>query len=159
MKTLFIFVSLFSTSSFANPFDSFIGKFQIDGKIQIKNLNAKACIRYSIPNLTGIEVKQDKNGYKQSHMIYLNNPNGWSGIPVMQFEDRPDYLDQSVVYASKVQGDLNFAEVIHNSNAKEYLSDDFSLERQNGKIILRFSEEAIKNNTVIAGCYYQVTVK
>lgn len=159
MKILILLMSLFTAQAFANPFDSFVGKYKLEGKVQIKSFNAKACIRHAIPNLTGIEVKQDTKGYKQSHMIYLHNPSGWSGRPVMQYEDRPDYLNPSTVYISKVQGGVNFAELIESSNAKEFHADKFSLERQADKIVFKFAEEYIKNGTVDAGCYYQATLK
>jgi hypothetical protein len=159
MKISILLMSLFAVQAFANPFDAFVGKFTLDGKVQIRNFNAKACIRYGIPNLTGIEVKQDTNGYKQSHLIYLNNPSGWSGLPIMQYEDRPDYLNPSIVYISKVQGGANFAELVETSNSNEYYADKFSLKRTANKIIFNFTEEYIKNNSIEAGCYYQAILK
>ncbi len=159
MKIAILLISLLSVQAFANPFDGFVGKYALAGKVHIKNLNAKGCIRYGIPQMTGIEVKQDTKGYKQSHVVYIVTASGWSGLPVMQYEDRPDYLNPSVVYVSKVQGNANYAELVQGSNAKQYFADRFSFERKAGQIIFNFSEEYTKEGKLQAACYYQATLK
>lgn len=158
MKLLILLMSLTAAPSFANPFDSFIGQYKVEGKIEIRNFKAKGCIRYGIPDLKSIEVKQDSQGYKQSHFIYLFNSMGWNGLPVMQYEDRSEF-DPSVLYFARVSGGSNLATNFWGSNSKEHFEDRFSLQRIGDKVVFSFSEEYIENNEVTAGCYYQAILR
>lgn len=157
MKLLVVASMLFSINAFANPFDSFVGKYKVDGTVSVKNHNAKACIRYGLPKITGVEVKPDTNGYKQSHVIYLLNSSGWSGLPVMQYEDKSDF--DSTVYYARVSGGSNSASNVWGSTAAEHYQDKFSIERSGTNLTFNFSEEYVVNGTVTAGCYYQAKLK
>jgi hypothetical protein len=157
MKILILSSLLFSISAFANPFDSFVGKYKVEGPVNVKNYNAKACIRYGLPNITGIEVKTDTNGYKQSHLIYLISSTGWSGLPVMQYEDRSDF-DSTIFYA-RISGGSSTASNTWGSTAMEHYEDKFSFERAGSSLTFNFSEEYVVNGKINAGCYYQVQLK
>lgn len=159
MKILVLLASVFTSSVFANPFDAFEGRYKLDGQVQVRKYNVDSCDRHGIPSLTGIEVKKDSNGYKQSHLIYINVPSGWNGIPVMQYEDRPDYLNPSVVYYSKVQGGKDLAQLIEGSNRDKFYSVKFLFERKAGKVLFKFDEEYLNKGVVEVGCYYQVELK
>lgn len=155
----FIFVILFALQTFANPFDAFIGKYSVQGKVQVKNVNTKGCIRYDIPNLTAVEVKKDTDGYKQSHMITLKNPSGESNLPVMEYKNYPDFTHPSIYYAAQTSGGANYAMNIANSNAGKHYADKFALERQSDKVVFTFAEETIQDGSIISGCYYVAILK
>lgn len=155
----FIFVILFALQTFANPFDAFIGSYTVQGKVQVKNVNTKACVRYDIPNLTGIEVKKDTDGYKQSHLISLKNASGVSHLPVMEYKDSPDYLHPSIYYSAQTSGGANYAMNVASSNTGKHYADKFALERQSDKIIFTFVEEFIQDGRVVSGCYYVAILK
>ena len=156
---LFIFTTLFAAQVFANPFDAFTGKYIVQGKVQVKNVNTKGCIRYDIPNLVEVEVSKNTDGYKQSHIISLKNPSGVSNLPVMDYKSFPDYLNPSIYYSAQTSGGANYAMNVENSNAKKHYSDKFALERQSDKVVFTFAEETIEDGNVISGCYYVAILK
>jgi hypothetical protein len=94
-RSLLAFALLFTSSAFANPFDNFIGDYNVTGTPTISSTGtvdtAKQCIRFNFHYLTGFSVEADtKSNSFTSDMLYFRttggvSSSGWSGHPVMDF--------------------------------------------------------------------------
>lgn len=147
---------LFSVSAFANSFDGFIGKYKTSGTPTIQNQNAKFCNRFNFKSITGLEVKADTAGYKQSHVLYILNPSGWSGHPVMDFLDKSEF-NPSVGSYAKTTGS---ADVASNDWGSFGMEENerlvVSIKKNGNNFIFTMAEELVSKGSVVAACYYQV---
>lgn len=152
MKFLLTAFSLFlSISAFGNSFDGFIGEYKVSGTPSIKAEKTKFCNRFDFKSIKGFEVKSDSTGYKQSHVLYFMNRNGWSGHPVM------DYVDTAGSYA-KTTGSSDWASNEWGSGTPENEKLTVTLSKKEATYLLTMSEELVSKGTVIAACYYQVSL-
>ncbi|WP_413575771.1 hypothetical protein ACLVWU_15505 [Bdellovibrio sp. HCB290] len=92
MNVIAAFVLLFfsySIAQAADPFDSFMGNYVIDGKPRIKEFNSNYCILYSFSGLTGITVKPGEAKF-ESHMVHFISTYKSVRHSVMNYETRND---------------------------------------------------------------------
>lgn len=158
MKSLFIIATfLISATASANSFDDFVGEYKVTGSPQITNDNAKWCNRFDFKNIVGLKVEKNTDGYQQSHMIYIQKPNGWSGHPTMDFSYTNEFKNGGT-YA-KTSGSSALASNEYgtwgvNPNQKETLI--VSIEKSAAGYTFKMAEALYKNSVLTAACYYQV---
>jgi hypothetical protein len=157
MKSLTIIATfLFSAAAFANPFDGFIGEYKVNGSPQITNNNAKWCNRFDFKNITGLKVEKDTSGYQQSHVIYIQKPNGWSGHPTMDFSYTND-LKNGGSYA-KTSGSNALASNEYGTWGLNPIQNEtltVSIEKSAAGYTFNMAEVLYENSVLTAACYYR----
>jgi hypothetical protein len=148
---------LISICAFANPFDAFVGQYDVSGSPQIKNEKAKRCNRFDFKNIIGLKVEKNSNGYQQSHMLYLLKPNGWSGHPTEEFS----YTNELKNGGSYAKTTGSAASAVNESgtwgaNPPEKETLTVSIEKSGAGYILKMVEALYENTVLTAACYYQV---
>lgn len=150
---------VFSASAFGNAFDGFIGKYKTIGEPAIQYLNATYCNRFDFENITGLEIKADTNGFKQSHVLYILNPNGQSGHPVSDFYETSPTEPSLGTYA-KTTGSSDFASNDWgNFGSGEDQRLVVTIKKKGNDFIFSMAEELIQQGAVEAACYYQVEMQ
>jgi hypothetical protein len=156
MKSVLISVAmLLSVSAFANPFDGVVGQYKVIGKPQIRNENVKSCNRFDFKNIVGVKVEKDASGYQQSHMIYIQKPNGWSGHPISDFNYTNEF--KAAGSYAKTAGDKALNESgTWSANPVEKETLTVSLEKSGSNYVFKMVEALYENSALTAACHYQV---
>lgn len=160
MRILIIAISfLFSASAFANSFNNFVGKYDVEGDAKVENVNAGFCNRFNFKEISSFEVKKDTEGYKQSHMLYFHHSYGWSGHPVMDFKDKSEFDPSIGTYAKTTGSSGNARNEYGSFGLEENDRLTVSIARAGSGYTLAMAEELIVRGTVTAACYYEVNLR
>jgi len=140
--------------AFANQFDNFIGEYKTSSQVQIIK-NAKWCNRFNFKEIVGLKVEANTQGYEQSHVLYILNPHGWSGLPVMNYDQKGDFMTSP--NWARTTGSANLASNEWGSlvgDEKETLT--VSIEKTGLDYTFSMVEALNENSVLTASCSYQV---
>lgn len=159
MKFKFILASLLllSASAMANPFDSFVGEYSLEGAPVIeKSGSARECVRFAFGSLVAFSVKAE-TGHQQTHMLYFHFKgtmgSGWMGHPV------GEYFYQSEIGRggsfAKTTGGQNFAR----NELNTWSNDEsrplvVSVLRNGERYQLEVLENLVESTRTLASCRY-----
>lgn len=160
MKMLITTLSfMLSVSAFANSFDRFIGKYKVVGAPAIQKQNAKSCNRFFFKDITGLEIKADTSGFKQSHVLFILNPSGWSAHPVADYYEKTDTNPSRGTYANTTgSGDMasnDWGSFGREDNERLVVT----IKKSGNEFVFSMAEELVLQGTVTAACYYQVQMQ
>lgn len=157
---LIVAVLLVSTLASANPFDGFIGAYKVSSSPQIRAENATWCNRFDFKNIIGLKVEKNTQNPQQSHTLYLQTQNGWSGHPTMDFNYINQFRDGGT-YASTTGSSTSAANEYTtwstSPNSKETLT--VSLKSFGSEYVFSMTDALYENSVLEAACYYQVSLK
>lgn len=113
--SFFLTITLIAAVSSADPFDAFVGTYSPVSRVTARNLNAPSCNRFAFLQLTGFEVRADRTGFRQTHQLLINVPNGYSTIRVVpEFRERSE-LDPTIGTYGSSDGDAKQATTVTGS--------------------------------------------
>lgn len=157
MKSLVIALGLvLSSSAFAHSFDAFVGNYKAIGEPKIESENAQYCNRFLFRSFSGVEVKADTLGYKQSHVLYvLNALGGWFAHPVSDYTDKNVFNPEVGVSATST-GTQDFASNKWTSfGLLQNSSLTVTIQKHDNHFVFQMAEEVIEKDVVKSACYYE----
>lgn len=158
MKKVFLSFVLIMVSNIANAnsFDSFVGEYTLVGSPTVQKVGSfKECLRFGFLRLTGFSVIQDTKGYNQSHMLHFNNQSGWSGHPVMDFDDlTPSFHNYAKTSGSDVLAQNEYTSIFNNRTEQLLVS----IEKNGSEFLLNVTESYVENGQLIARCAYSANL-
>lgn len=160
MKTILLTLCLLlSASSFAHPFDGFLGNYKVTGPVKIRNENAKDCNRFNLRNLVALKVLRSTHGYQQSHALVLESFQTASAHPIMEYKYVNEFqtagsyakTTSTPTSASNELGDWT-------SNPFERSSLTVTLENLESGTLFTVTEAHYENSRFMSGCQYQASL-
>jgi len=163
MKVLISLLSfaIFASVSQAEPFDAFVGVYTPSKSPEVQIQNSPTCNKYDFTQLQSFEVRADRTGFRQTHQLRINVPNGYSEISVVpEFKD-PSELDPTVGSFGESDGDDQKAMTVQGSfglNKNESLK--LTIEKTDAGFKLTIANE-LKNakGSILNACYYTAELK
>lgn len=148
---VFLMIPFLSTAAFANPFDSFIGKYKISGKPQMRNSDAVQCRKFELSGAKSLEVVASPDTRSgRTHLVrVVKSEGGASTFSISEYNYDSGFSEPILTeYRASIDGRApNFAmnSVVIDSDERTDFAQ-LSLGRPGGKIELRISQQHEENS-------------
>jgi hypothetical protein len=163
MKTPVVFFALIfsAITAHADPFDAFVGTYRPAREPSVQMLNVPTCNRFDFAELQSFEVRADRTGFRQTHELRINVPNGYSLVRVVPTYKDPSELDPTVGTFGDSQGDAQKATTVtgHFGTDKNEILQ-LTIERVGDRYRLEIANELKSaKGLILAGCYYSADLE
>ncbi len=156
MKLIVSLILLFTAQAFAqnsDPFDAFIGKYSIEGKPRVKEVNSNYCILYGFGGLKGISVSPGDAKF-ESHRVDFVTAYKSTRHSVMNYETRND-RDTAGSFAMTSGGEGWAANVRGTWSVGNKEGIRIRLRRTERGAVVNLDDETFRSGVLRKACYYE----
>ncbi|MEK2687472.1 hypothetical protein [Bdellovibrio sp. GT3] len=153
IAAVFLFLIAGTQVYAADPFDSFMGNYVIEGKPRIKEVNNNYCLLYSFSGLKGITVKPGEAKF-ESHMVHFISTHKSVRHSVMNYETRND-RDSAGSFAVTYGGEGWASNVRGTWSVGNKQGVRIRLKQTERGAVVSLDDETLRSGRLAKACYYE----